>query len=1021
MTSQLNTKLESSPLKSLYRSPTTPLLVILLVLGYAGNYFRIPILFHVDWLFGSVFTMLVVRLYGWGWGTIAAAIVASYTILLWKHPYGFILYTLEAFFVGWGLRRRSNNLLLLDVIYWGLIGFPLLWLLYAGVGKIEPSSVLFLSLKNPVNQLCNALVASLILNHTPIARWSDRSQSTKIISFEQTLLNLLVAFVLIPTLILTIWNCQGATNQQERYILANLNTTTQNASRELRNWHQRSQSMMAELAVIAKNSNLSRSNALQKSAELVKQAFPEFHNIYITDIQGKIIASAIPTASIELDRLKYNAFLMEKQPKLAESISIDDNNFSSIIQSVPILEGDSLVGQVLAEIDVNALDRWLTKNHPADTDLISVLNQQQQVIIGTRQDLKLLQPFDRNDNGEIQQLNDTTYRWIPIVQNMAKVVRWRKSFYVQKATIGDNLPWQLVVEVASAPYLVILDRLYTNSFAILMAIAMLTPLLTKLISHRLVQPLLQLANFTTNLPDKLIEPKELQLPTSPVSEINALTNNFQIMAGALQEKFQEIQQASQEIQSAKELADSANQAKSEFLANMSHELRTPLNGILGYAQILERSKTLPEKERHGVNIIYQCGSHLLTLINDILDLSKIEAGKLELIPKAINLPSLLQGVVEIFQIPANQKGIELYYQPDANLPPGIEVDEKRLRQVLINLLGNAIKFTDKGSVTLKVDRLSCNTSSIRLSFLVSDTGVGITPEDAIKLFLPFEQVGEQKRKSQGTGLGLTISQQIVQLMGSEIQVTSKLGVGSDFCFEIELPLATDWIQQQIIAADNIVGYSGRQRHILIVDDRWENRAVIVNLLTPLGFAIVEAENGQDGLDKIQENLPDLVITDLSMPVMDGLEMLKHLRSDSNLQQLPVIVSSASVSQQEQQISKKAGGNDFLAKPIQAQELFNAIATYLQISWNYEETTDTVAGVSSSNLELIPPEPEDLKVLLELAQEGQLKKLGKVAEQIGKKSDRYQPFLHKIMELAKQFQSEKIEKLIEEYLSIDDRQ
>lgn len=1016
MSSQLNTTLESIPLKSQYRSPTILLLLILLILGYAANYFRIPILFHVDWLFGSVFSMLVVRLYGWRWGTIAGAIGASYTILLWKHPYGFILYTLEAFFVGWGLRRRSNNLLLLDVIYWGLMGFPLLWLLYAGVGKIEPSSVLFLSLKNPVNQLCNALVASLILNHTPIARWSDRSQATKIISFEQILLNLLVAFVLIPSLILTIWNCQGATAQQERYILANLDTTTQSASKELRNWHQRSQSMMTELAVIAKNSNLSQSNALQKSTELVKQAFPEFRNIYITDTQGKIIVSAISTTSIELDRLKYNAFLMEKQPKISESVSIDRNNFSSIIQSVPILEGDSVVGQVLAEIDLSALDRWLTQNHQADTALISVLNPQQQTIISTRQDLKLLQLFDRNDNGEIQRIDNTTHRWIPTVQNMPKVVRWRKSFYVKKATIGDNFPWQLVVEIASAPYLVFLDRLYTNSFAILMAIAVLTPLLAKPIGHRLVQPLLQLANFTTNLPDKLIEAKELQLPTSPVSEINVLTNNFQIMAGALQEKFQEIQQASQEIQSAKEMADSANQAKSKFLANMSHELRTPLNGILGYAQILERSKTLPEKERHGVNIIYQCGSHLLTLINDILDLSKIEAGKLELIPKAINLPSLLQGVVEIFQIPANQKGIDFYYQPDANLPAGIEVDEKRLRQVLINLLGNALKFTDKGSVTLKVDRLSCNDSSIRLSFLVSDTGIGIAPEDVTKLFLPFEQVGEQNRKSQGTGLGLTISQQIVQLMGSEIQVTSKLGIGSNFCFEIKLPLATDWMQQQTKAADNIVGYSGRRRHILIVDDRWENRAVIVNLLSPLGFAIVEAKNGQDGLDKMRENLPDLVITDLSMPVMDGLEMLKQLRNDSNLQQLPVIVSSASVAQLDRQMSQEAGGDDFLAKPIQARELFNAIATYLQISWNYEEIAATIAPVSSSSLELITPDPEDLKILLELAQEGRLKKLGEVAEEIGKKSDLYQPFLYKIIELAKQFQSEQIEEIIEKLLA-----
>ncbi|MBN3896346.1 MAG: response regulator [Nostoc sp. NOS(2021)] len=501
---------------------------------------------------------------------------------------------------------------------------------------------------------------------------------------------------------------------------------------------------------------------------------------------------------------------------------------------------------------------------------------------------------------------------------------------------------------------------------------------------------------------------------------------LEVINRALSIEIVERKRIEKELRLAEEIAQNSSQAKSEFLANMSHELRTPLNGILGFTQILQRTESLSEKGRKGVSIIYQCGSHLLTLINDILDLSKIEARKLELHPVDFYLPAFIDSVTEICRIRAEQKVIAFHVQLDPDLPTGIHADEKRLRQVLINLLGNAIKFTLQGSVTFKVQVIGQESNangqtSYQIRFEVIDTGTGIIPEEAEKIFQPFEQVGNQKRQSEGTGLGLAISQKIVLLMGGEIQVQSTLCKGSTFWFEAKLPESKDWAKiSRVVEQGTIIGYQGQRRTILIADDRWENRAVIVNLLEPVGFTVVEASQGQEGWEQALAHKPDLIITDLVMPILDGFELINRLRQSEQFQEVAIIASSASVFAADQHKSIDVGADAFLPKPVEAETLLEMVRQFLHLEWIFDGKVDAIKknqaeGLDQSN-EMISPANEVLQELLELAQDGDIQKVLELAQQLSASDERLSIFAEQLVQLASNFQLKRLETFIQQYIN-----
>ena len=482
----------------------------------------------------------------------------------------------------------------------------------------------------------------------------------------------------------------------------------------------------------------------------------------------------------------------------------------------------------------------------------------------------------------------------------------------------------------------------------------------------------------------------------------------------LQDKNLQLQQEIKERQRAEEVAKTANRAKSEFLANMSHELRTPLNGILGYTQIFQKDKTLTVQQKNGINIIHQCGEHLLTLINDILDLSKIEARKMELYPTEFHLSVFLEGIAEICRIRAQQKGIPLIYQTLSPLPKLIQADEKRLRQVLINLLSNAVKFTEKGSITFQIGY-----QQEKLRFQVEDTGIGIAQDQLEEIFLPFQQVGEQSRKTEGTGLGLAISRQLVQMMGGELKVKSTLGKGSVFWFDLDLAEIFQKSDVKRIDEGNIIGFIEPRRKVLVVDDKWVNRSVLMNLLEPLGFEVTEATNGLDALDKAREFKPDVILMDLVMSVMDGFEATRRLRMVPDFKDVVVIAVSASVFDLDRKQSREVGCDDFLPKPIQKAELLETLRVYLGLEWVYEQQESRqqveAQGLSLRTQDLlVAPPAEELAILIDLAMRGDLRGITQRAAKLEELDQRWVPFANHLRQLAKDFKGKQILEFLKKY-------
>ncbi|WP_375491915.1 ATP-binding protein [uncultured Nostoc sp.] len=664
-----------------------------------------------------------------------------------------------------------------------------------------------------------------------------------------------------------------------------------------------------------------------------------------------------------------------------------------MLHSQPIYNKErKLLGVTFASVTLSELNQFLNNIKIGKSGKVFIVEPSGLLVATSTPE----QPFTISNDGKEQKRMQATDSNDPLIQLTAKYLNSnfgeltkiqqtsqldflidgkRQFLQVTPMQDEDGLDWLMVVVVPEADFMEQIDANTRTTILLCLAALVLAIILGIFTSRWVTRPILRLNQAAKDIAkgdwNHAVE-------IDRTDELGELALAFNQMAGQLKESFENLEQrvsdrtadlaeSNQQLEQAKEKAEVANQAKSSFIANMSHELRTPLNAILGFAQLMTRSKTLSIEHRESVSIITRSGEHLLTLINNILDLSKIEAGKTTLNPKRFDLYRLLSDVEDMFRLKAEDKRLQLLFEYLPNLPPYIQTDEVKLRQVLINLISNAIKFTDEGGVALKVMAINPpelpTSQPLTLHFEIEDSGAGIAAEELDKLFEAFAQTQTGKNAQEGTGLGLPISRKFVQLMGGEMTVSSQVGYGTVVKFDIQA-IAVEAVdeervqlQRQIIALEP----DQPQYRILVVDDKEINRQILIKLLTPLGFDLKEAENGQKAIDVWQQWQPHLIWMDMRMPVLNGIEATQYIKAQANDNATKIIALTASSLEEERSAILAVGCDDFMRKPYRDYEILYAMEKHLGVRYVYEET-DNLQHQPPQPSTIVQLQPSDFKVM-----------------------------------------------------------
>ncbi|NCO50583.1 MAG: PAS domain S-box protein [Deltaproteobacteria bacterium] len=1057
------------------------LAVSLSLLGFLANNLPLPIGFTVAFVFGSIFSVMAVRCLGLSWGFAVTLLVSSSTLGLWNHPYAMMVFTLEGLWVGLALRRGWRNLLLIDGLFWLLIGAPLTTLFHGSFLGLGVEIALVVGLKQGLNGVFNALLADIFLHHSALGHWC-LAQRRSLVSFATSSFHLLAFAVL----------------------AAGLGLMLLTSHLEIARFHER---MIADITGV--QLDVEQQLAAHPSAELTADsvAHPGIENqlahiltgpyqrqglmISLLDAQGRVIASSSPThppgkriqqnallsrplqddISLQFPRSRFPNSTMQSwlHASYTRRVPLAKSSWTLLIeyplapmqqlfyhQTLVNLSYLSLIllmvialGWYLSSLATRSLQNLAakTRNLPERLsrnevlvwpespygeidslvqnfrDMIQILKTQFDELETAHQQLASQAAADSRQLSEITHERDIILETAPIGiarvrkgqlvwinQTQAEISGYPReeilgkptqSFYTRpgdfeklrqdsRRVLARGDAYETVVEMTKkhgerifvrligkaidpqnpshgslwlsedisqrremeerlreseerfkamfdhhSASMLLVDRQNGAIVAANQAAANFYGYPRETLQQMKMSDLYVLDDAQAAEEMKLALREERDYMIFPHRLASGETRTVEVHATSLEIQHRPLHfsvihditqrvQFEAELKEAKAQAEAANLSKSQFLANMSHEIRTPLNGVIGMAQLLAMSKLNSEQQAY-VEGLKSSSTGLLALLNDVLDLAKIDAGKIELQPQAFSLTNCLNELVLPQKSLMSAKGLEFQLQIDPEIPPRLLGDQLRIKQVLLNLLNNAIKFTVVGKIALTVRLVSQNQAAVLVEFSLRDTGIGISLAAQQEIFKPFVQAdGSTTRRFGGTGLGLSICQRLVELMGGRLSVESARDRGS--CFRVVLPFSTpdDNVSWDDNPVEEPLIWNGPKPRILYVEDDPLSARVVKTMLNKLGLAVMCVRNGQECLIALKASPYDLVLMDIQMPVMNGSEALQALRENPQTAQIPVIAITSFALRGEKVEFIQAGFNGFVSKPVELKELLRVM-------------------------------------------------------------------------------------------------